>query len=436
MSEVLSKFDSGTEVVTKGFPVFLKTDEMDVLIVGARDREVVLLKTLLKNLPQATIRIQAEKIDESIRQLESEFDYVTVEERPYEKKDLENANLVIIAGNQQQLMQRIQLDASQLGLTDVHILQGDAPMNIFANGGVPLNGNTKRKKLSYKKIASYALGVFALMLIGHIIFSFWPFDAIKQQLVTLYDSLGSSFLIMLAAGFAAQLVDGALGMGYGVTSATILLSAGVNPAAISGSIHTAEMFASGASGYSHYKFGNVNKKLFKTLLIPGVIGAIGGAILLVWLGEQYSDWVRPLLACYTLFLGIKILHNAFKKQIRKKKFKHYRLLAGAGGFFDSFGGGGWGPIVTTTLITKGRSPRYVIGSVSITEFFVTLSSAFTFFILLGVSHWQTILGLILGGLIAAPIAAKLAGRLPRKTAFILVGVLVIIWSIRILIKLL
>src|SRR5690606_35532100 len=145
------------------------------------------------------------------------------------------------AGNQQQLMQRIQLDASQLGLTDVHILQGDAPMNIFANGGVPLNGNTKRKKLSYKKIASYALGVFALMLIGHIIFSFWPFDAIKQQLVTLYDSLGSSFLIMLAAGFAAQLVDGALGMGYGVTSATILLSAGVNPAAISGSIHTAEM---------------------------------------------------------------------------------------------------------------------------------------------------------------------------------------------------
>jgi Siroheme synthase (precorrin-2 oxidase/ferrochelatase domain) len=172
MSEVLSKFDSGTEVVTKGFPVFLKTEEMDVLIVGARDREVVLLKTLLKNLPQATIRIQAEKIDESIRQLESEFDYVTVEERPYEKKDLENANLVIIAGNQQQLMQRIQLDASQLGLTDVHILQGDAPMNIFANGGVPLNGNTKRKKLSYKKIASYALGVFALMLIGHIIFSF------------------------------------------------------------------------------------------------------------------------------------------------------------------------------------------------------------------------------------------------------------------------
>lgn len=237
---------------------------------------------------------------------------------------------------------------------------------------------------------------------------------------------------MLLAGFVAQLVDGALGMGYGVTSATILLSAGVNPAAISGSIHTAEMFASGASGYSHYRFGNVNKKLFRTLLIPGVVGAIFGAVLLVYLGEKYSTFIRPLLACYTLFLGIKILSNAFRNQIRKKKYKHYRALAGAGGFFDSFGGGGWGPIVTTTLITKGRSPKYVIGSVSLTEFFVTLSSAFTFFIFLGVSHWQTILGLIIGGLIAAPVAAKLAGRLPRKTAFILLGILVVIWSVKIL----
>src|SRR5690606_1418195 len=149
--------------------------------------------------------------------------------------------------------------------------------------------------------------------------------------------------------------------------------------------------------------------LFKRLLIPGVIGAIAGALLLVYLGEKYGDWIRPVLACYTLFLGLKILYNAFKKNIVKKKFRFYRILAGVGGFFDSFGGGGWGPIVTTTLITKGRNPKSVIGSVSLTEFFVTLSSAFTFFILLGVSHWQTILGLILGGLIAAPIAAKLAG---------------------------
>jgi uncharacterized membrane protein YfcA len=105
-----------------------------------------------------------------------------------------------------------------------------------------------------------------------------------------------------------------------------------------------------------------------------------------------------------------------------------------GGFLDSFGGGGWGPIVTTTLITKGRSPKYVIGSVSLTEFFVTLASAFTFFTLLGVSHWQVIIALIIGGLLAAPLAARLAGRLPRKASFILLGILVIIWSMRILVK--
>jgi len=241
---------------------------------------------------------------------------------------------------------------------------------------------------------------------------------------------------MLLAGFLAQLVDGALGMGYGVTSATILLSTGVHPAAISGSIHTAEMFASGASGYSHYKFGNVNKKLFKALLIPGVIGAVFGAILLTKLGETHVDYIRPILATYTLFLGVKILLNAFRKQRVQKKFKRHGWLAGVGGFFDSFGGGGWGPIVTTTLITKGRSPKYVIGSVSLTEFFVTLASAFTFFTMLGVSHWQTIVALIIGGLVAAPIAARLTGKLPRKTSFILLGVLVIFWSVRILIKIL
>jgi uncharacterized membrane protein YfcA len=241
---------------------------------------------------------------------------------------------------------------------------------------------------------------------------------------------------MVLAGFLAQLVDGALGMGYGVTSASILLSTGINPAAISGSIHTAEMFASGASGYSHYKFGNVNKKLFKILVIPGVIGAIAGAFLLVFLGKEYSNYIRPILACYTLFLGVKILFIAFREVTKAKKFKHYGPLAGLGGFLDSFGGGGWGPIVTTTLITKGRSPRFVIGTVSLTEFFVTLASAFSFFILLGVTHMQTIIALILGGFIAAPIAAKLAGKLPRKTSFILLGILVIIWSTKILLQLL
>jgi uncharacterized membrane protein YfcA len=165
-----------------------------------------------------------------------------------------------------------------------------------------------------------------------------------------------------------------------------------------------------------------------------VIGAILGAIFLTKFGAAYGEYLRPLMAAYTLFLGLKILSNAFRKAVVQKKIKRYGLLAGAGGFLDSFGGGGWGPIVTTTLITRGRSPKYVIGSVSLTEFFVTFASAFTFFTLLGVTHWQVILALVVGGLVAAPIAAKLTGKLPRKTSFILLGVLVIIWSLRILVK--
>jgi uncharacterized membrane protein YfcA len=239
---------------------------------------------------------------------------------------------------------------------------------------------------------------------------------------------------MIAAGFLAQLVDGALGMGYGVTCATVLNSMNISLPAISGSIHTAEMFSSGASGYSHYKFGNVNKKLFKALLIPGVIGAVAGAFLLSKFGDEYSKILRPALAVYTLFLGVKILISAFRKKKKAQKVKRVGWLAGAGGFLDSFGGGGWGPLVTSTLISKGRTPKYVIGSVSITEFFVTLASALTFFTLIGISHLAVIAGLIIGGVAAAPLAARLSGKLPVKTMFIAVGSMVIIWSFRILYK--
>lgn len=287
----------------------------------------------------------------------------------------------------------------------------------------------------WKKIAIYSLLAFAFMLIGHFLFSYLPLAAMTDATYHWFQVSGKEFTIVLVAGFLAQIVDGALGMGYGVTSATILLSAGINPAAMSGSIHTAEMFASGASGYSHYKFGNVNKKLFKTLVIPGVIGAIAGAVLLVMAGGKYGNFIRPCIAAYTLFLGIKFIITAFRGTKKPRKFRHYRLLAVTGGFFDSFGGGGWGPIVTSTLINKGRSHKYVVGSVSLTEFFVTLASAFTFFTMIGISHWQTIIALIIGGVIAAPLAALLAGRLPRKLSFILLGTLVIFWSIRILIKL-
>jgi hypothetical protein len=291
-------------------------------------------------------------------------------------------------------------------------------------------GNGKK----WRKIAMYSVAIFFIMIIGYFIFSYLPLKEMAADTTAWYKTLDKNFHWMVLAGFLAQMVDGALGMGYGVTSAAILLSAGIPPASISGSIHTAEMFASGASGYSHYKFGNVNMKLFKALVIPGVVGAIAGALLLVFLGDKYGAYIRPVIAGYTLLLGVKFIINAFWVIKPGKKFKQYKGLAAVGGFFDSFGGGGWGPIVTSTLISKGRSHKYVVGTVSLTEFFVTLASAFTFFTLIGVSHWQVILALIVGGFIGAPIAAKLAGKLPRKTSFLLLGILVIVWSIRILVK--
>lgn len=426
--------------ITKGnegsFPFLLRMEGLRVLVIGGDSVAIQHLKEIDSNVPGAEVRIIAEQLDEDLKEWASTHAKVVIEERLYDPFDIQHADAVIVATSDPLLIGQINNDAAEYGLANVQIGHAAGHTGNQLNGEAVQQEKSGLKGMSNKRIATYALAAFGFMLIGHMIFSFWPFNEIRTHAFNLYSSLDQAFLIMLAAGFVAQLVDGALGMGYGVASTTILLSAGVSPAAISGSIHTAEMFASGASGYSHYKFGNVNKKLFKTLLLPGVIGAIAGAVLLVYLGEKYADWIKPLLACYTLFLGVKILSNAFKKKVQKKKFRRYGALAGAGGFLDSFGGGGWGPLVTTTLITKGRTPRFVIGSVSLTEFFVTLSSAFTFFILLGVSHWQTILGLIVGGLIAAPLAARLAGRLPRRTAFILLGVLVIIWSARILIKLL
>lgn len=288
----------------------------------------------------------------------------------------------------------------------------------------------------WKKIASRCLFALGFILTGSVIASYYPLGDLLTAIETFGKSLDldATFGVMLLAGFVAQMVDGALGMGYGVISTTMLLSTGLNPAAISGSIHTAEMFSSGASGFSHYRFGNINKKLFRTLLLPGVIGAIAGALLLSYLGEQYGSWMRPVLSVYTLLLGLRILRNAFKKKNESRKVKHAGWLAGAGGFLDSFGGGGWGPLVTSTLISKGKTPRYIIGTVSLTEFFVTLGSALTFFVMLGTSHIETIAGLIIGGLLAAPIAARLAGKLKTKTMLIAVGVLVIISSLRIIIK--
>jgi uncharacterized protein len=246
--------------------------------------------------------------------------------------------------------------------------------------------------------------------------------------------VGPGFLWFVLGGFIAQMIDGSLGMAYGVSASTFLLSFGISPAASSASVHTAEIFTSGVSGLTHLRFQNVNKKLFKSLLIPGMLGAVAGAYLLYSL-EAYNYILRPMVAIYTLLLGVAIVRKALLMQMKKRrKTKNVPALASFGGFMDSIGGGGWGPIVSTTLIARGRHPRYTIGSVNLAEFFVSLASSLTFFATIGLEHLQIIMGLILGGVIAAPMAAHMTRKLPVKRMMILVGIVVILVSIRLLVK--
>ena len=285
------------------------------------------------------------------------------------------------------------------------------------------------RKRTRTEVAVNIFSAVALMIVGHLLFTFFTYD----RLTVLWDELqlNENFFYYVLGGFVAQMIDGALGMAYGVTAATFLLTLGVPPSAVSASVHSSEIFTSGVSGYMHLKFGNVNSKLFKKILFPGVLGAITGAYLLSSL-EQYIYIIKPLVAVYTLILGILIIQKALKKRIEKRPIKKIGWLAMAGGTLDSIGGGGWGPIVTSTLIARGRHPKYTIGSVNLAEFFVSLASSITFITIIGISHWQVVLGLILGGMAAAPIAATLSRRLPIKTMMIMVGTIVIIVSLRII----
>jgi uncharacterized membrane protein YfcA len=242
------------------------------------------------------------------------------------------------------------------------------------------------------------------------------------------------FLIFLLIGIFAQLVDGTLGMGYGATSTSFLLAYGIPPAISSAGVHVAEMFTTGASAISHHHFGNINKKLVRHLLIPGVLGSITGAYLLSDVID--GDVIKPFIAVYMIVLAIIIIRKSMRKTIIKKKTKRLNILASFGGFMDAVGGGGWGPIVTSTLLGRGRNPRYTIGSVNAAEFAVSFASGITFMLFGGIQGWQVIIGLILGGVMAAPLAAILVNRIKRKPMMIVVGILIIILSLKTLSKLL
>jgi len=241
-----------------------------------------------------------------------------------------------------------------------------------------------------------------------------------------------SIPLYVLVGFIAQMIDGALGMAYGVSSNTFLLSLGIPPAAASASVHMAEVVTTGISGFSHWRLGNVDWKLVRRLLIPGVIGGVAGAYLLTSID---GDMVKPYIAAYLLLMGVVIIYKAFTIKPRDKPDEYHgpriSWLGLLGGFCDAIGGGGWGPVVTSTLVARGKYARTTIGSVNFSEFFVTFSESVVFVFTLSLSeYWQIILGLLIGGAIAAPFAARMTRNLPLKTLMIMVGILIIILSIR------
>ncbi len=240
-------------------------------------------------------------------------------------------------------------------------------------------------------------------------------------------------LLYIVVGFVAQMVDGAVGMAYGVTSTSFLLSIGLPPATASACVHAAETVTTGVSGLAHWKLGNVDRRLISRLAVPGMIGGAIGAYALASLP---GDLLKPYISGYLLLLGMFIVYKAAHK---KHSFvddppTNVAPLGFVGGLVDAVGGGGWGPIVTSTLLGQGTAPRYAIGSVNLAEFFVTLTISATFLFTVGLELWPIITGLLIGGVAAAPLAAWSAKNLPPKVLMILVGCVVMALSLRTILK--
>lgn len=237
------------------------------------------------------------------------------------------------------------------------------------------------------------------------------------------------FFWALLFGAVAALIDGSLGMAYGVTGTAFLLGYGISPVKAVAYIHIAEIFVSGSSGLNHWKIGNIDTKLFKKLLIPGIIGAILGALIIAKVKIPYLSIV---ISIYLLFMGIFLIAKAYSKIKLQFKQKNSVVipLAVTGGFVDGAGGGGWGPVVTTSLLGGKMEPKKIIGTVNASEFFINLASAVSLLFLVKVTDWEALAGLIIGGFLVAPYAARVTSKMSVKMILTFVGVLITVISLR------
>ena len=494
----LSPRNNGTSTIqtekTEGnqlFPVFLKLNNLHTVLIGAGNVGLEKLTALLGNSPKARVTIIAKEFVPGVHALAGEYEGISITQKAFVDTDLDNADIVIAATNDNNLNEYIRSSAHERkllvniadkpDLCDFYlgsiIQKGDLKVAISTNGKSPtvakrlrqvldeaipgelditlqqmnelrnsLSGDfaykvkvlndvtsvlVEKKTESNKNLIWLLWGtlVFAIVV---TVFTLWNKDPDFRVYV---QGIDPRFYYFLGAGFLFAMIDGAIGMSYGVTSTTFSLSMGITPATASMGVHLSEILSNGIAGWMHYRMGNINWKLFRLLLIPGIIGAVLGAYILSSL-EHYSAYTKPFVSLYTLILGIIIFTKALKTGQKRTtaKIKRIRLLGFGGGFIDAVGGGGWGSIVLSTLIAGGRHPRFSLGTVKLSRFFIALMSSLTFITMLNGARWEAVSGLVIGSALASPIAAKISNRISAKAIMMAVAVIVILISIRAILK--
>lgn len=473
------------------FPVFLKLNDLHTVLIGGGNVGLEKLTAVLNNSNQARVTVISREFLPEIHNVASQYTGIRIIQKSFTDDDLNEADIVIAATNDSELNSYIRTAAhdrkllinvaDKPALCDFYlgsiVQKGDLKLAISTNGKSPtvakrlkevlneslpaelditlqqmselrntLEGDfaDKVKKLNSVTsvlvepkapnrknfiwliwstiILSLAIGITALYLK----------EPNFKNFVTGIDPI---FYYFLGAGFVFAMIDGAIGMSYGVTSTTFSLTMGIPPASASMGVHLSEIMSCGIAGWMHYRMGNINWKLFKLLVVPGIIGAVTGAYLLSSL-EHYAMYTKPVVSVYTLILGIVIFRKAFNTRKKKSadKVKRISLLGLGGGFIDAVGGGGWGSIVLSTLIAGGRSPRFSLGTVKLSRFFVAIMGSITFIAMVSSDHWQAVAGLILGSALASPIAAKISNKISAKTIMVAVSVIVILISVRSILK--
>jgi len=483
-AEAFSDEEKGNQL----FPVFIKLNKLHSLLIGAGNIGLEKLTAIVNNSNHAKITIVAEMISPEVYALIANYPQIKVKQKSFDVHDLNDIDIVFAATNNNILNEEIRAVTHEKGLLinvadkpelcDFYlgsiVQKGDLKIAISTNGksptiakrlkqilneGLPpeldatlqnmsalrqtLNGDFSAKVKKLNKVTEslvnpkksfveanikWLIWLVIVLFIGTIGFTLWNTEPEFQSFLIHVDPL---FYWFLGAGFVFAMVDGAIGMSYGVTSASFSLAMGLPPASSSMAIHISEVLSNGIAGWMHYKMGNVNWKLFKILILPAVIGAVMGAYILSSL-EHYSSYVKPVVSIYTLFLGGVILTKAFnvKRKKAEHKIKKIGFLGFIGGFIDAAFGGGWGSIVLSSLIAGGRHPLFSLGTVKISRFFIATLSSLTFFTMLGGKHWEAVLGLIIGSALAAPIAARVSNKISAKTIMIAVGIIVMAASLR------